>query len=105
MAIIYDCPECGRKVTAPDELAGKKARCPFCQSVVGVPGAEVYEAEALPQPEPIPQRWPEDAVRDPSRPNLPPDLERVARFREPEPVPEEAPGGGRRPCPMCGEMI
>src|SRR6266511_57548 len=102
MAITHDCPACARKLTAPDELAGKKARCPFCQAVMTVPEAPVYEAEAVPppprarEPEPPPRRHEEP----PFRPNLPPELERITARRSAASESDE-----RRPCPMCGEMI
>lgn len=44
MAIPFKCPSCGRKMRARDEQAGKKARCPSCQSVIIVP--DILEVEA-----------------------------------------------------------
>lgn len=37
MPIKFACDQCGRTITVRDELAGKKGRCPGCQSVVTVP--------------------------------------------------------------------
>lgn len=37
MPISVACPECGRHLKAPDALAGKRARCPRCRTVVDVP--------------------------------------------------------------------
>ncbi len=41
MAIHFACgnPQCGKSVRAPSSAAGKKARCPFCQTVQTVPEA------------------------------------------------------------------
>ena len=39
MSIVFECPSCGKRAQAPDELAGKKARCPQCQTVIQVPQA------------------------------------------------------------------
>ncbi len=73
MSISFDCPACGKKTKAPDEMAGKRARCPLCKEVIQVP-EPAYEFEEAPQTS--------DKAAD-------------------------AEGGdeGRKPCPMCGEMI
>ena len=39
MATRFACASCGKSVEAPDELAGRKARCPHCQAVQVVPGS------------------------------------------------------------------
>jgi hypothetical protein len=36
MSITVACPSCGRKLHAPDSLAGRKAKCPQCGKVVTV---------------------------------------------------------------------
>jgi hypothetical protein len=36
MPITVSCP-CGKKLTAPDDLAGKRAKCPACGEAVNVP--------------------------------------------------------------------
>jgi hypothetical protein len=43
MAIPVQC-SCGRRLQAPDEQAGQKARCPLCQGLVQVPGEAVEVA-------------------------------------------------------------
>lgn len=35
--IRFACPSCGKRLKCTPELAGKKTRCPKCQSPVGVP--------------------------------------------------------------------
>jgi hypothetical protein len=37
MPISFACQKCGKAVTAHDQLAGKPATCPECNSVVTVP--------------------------------------------------------------------
>lgn len=39
MTIRFTCdnPECGKSISAPDELGGKKARCPHCGKVLLIP--------------------------------------------------------------------
>jgi hypothetical protein len=84
MPIRFECPACKKRTQAPEELAGRKARCPNCQAVINVPDLPepVEEADEAPQPAPAPAR------RAPAR-------------RAEDDEPEEQ----RRPCPMCGEMI
>lgn len=50
MAISFECTECGKKLKANDQLAGRKIKCPACQSVLGVPPA-VSPQEDVEQPE------------------------------------------------------
>ena len=38
MITLY-CPSCQMKLKVPDELAGKKARCPQCRQTTNIPGA------------------------------------------------------------------
>jgi hypothetical protein len=81
MAIEFTCVACGKQLKAPDERAGKTARCPHCQRVVEVP-EPVYDAEESP-PVPVGQEIHGDRGM----------LPRSAKQEE------------RRPCPMCGELI
>lgn len=46
MSIQLTC-DCGKRLKAPDELAGKKAKCPSCGRAITVP-AEVAAPEASP---------------------------------------------------------
>jgi hypothetical protein len=45
MAINATCPQCGKKIKAPDSAAGKKGKCPACQAVFQVPDAAPTEAD------------------------------------------------------------
>jgi predicted RNA-binding Zn-ribbon protein involved in translation (DUF1610 family) len=82
MPIQFECSACGKKIKAPDENAGKKARCPYCHAVIVVP-EPVYEAEDVSAP----PAGRQDAYGVQAAPPQPPKQEE------------------RRPCPMCGEMI
>jgi hypothetical protein len=59
MPIQFDCPSCGKKVKAPDNMVGKKAQCPSCKSILVIPepvyDAEEVQAESSPAPA-LPQR-------------------------------------------------
>lgn len=35
------CPNCDKKIKAPDKYAGKKAKCPGCSSAINIPHAEI----------------------------------------------------------------
>jgi hypothetical protein len=39
MPITFSC-NCGKTLRVPDEHAGRRAKCPACNAVVGVPGPE-----------------------------------------------------------------
>jgi phage FluMu protein Com len=110
MAISIRCPQCGRKLNAPDTAAGKRARCPDCKAIVTLPAASEAPPEDILDAEPL-------GVSDIPPP---PALQTVERARQgfypPDPEPRDiplapiAPGmepaaPPRKPCPMCGEMI
>ena len=40
MPIRVKCTQCGRRLVAPDTLAGKKAKCPKCGTIMPVPKPE-----------------------------------------------------------------
>jgi len=93
MSISFQCPQCGKKLKAPDEAAGKSSSCPGCGGKVTCP-EPVYDAELFDESQP------------------PAGLDPYADLDDPKPygVAEPQPGAaasadGRRPCPMCGEMI
>lgn len=43
----FSCPNCGEMLSAPDELAGKNARCKVCGQVITVPGARAEEQRPI----------------------------------------------------------
>src|SRR5262245_19320578 len=85
MPVTFQCPTCGRTTQAPDELAGRQAKCPHCLTVIQVPRPD----EAV---EDVPL-----AVAAPREPAVP--------GAEPAPTVSAAGEIQRRPCPKCGEMI
>jgi hypothetical protein len=53
MAIVLSCPDCGRKLRVPDELLGKKVKCPACGKIFR---GEVESPTEAPPPEEEPLR-------------------------------------------------
>ena len=112
MAITVRCPECGKRLQAPDSAAGKRAKCPNCSKVLVIP-EPVYEAEEFAE-EPAPAPAPEPAPAP--QPAGPRDLSDLLDEADeyplqappptlPTPTPSSIGGDARRPCPMCGEFI
>jgi hypothetical protein len=69
MPIAVSCRQCGKTLSAPDQLAGKKVRCPACQAVLVVPSplAEETFKVADVEPEPVkrqPRRVPDEPDED-----------------------------------------
>jgi len=121
MATIVDCPSCSRKLRVPEELLGKKVKCPTCSGT--------FDAVAAPDLGGTPM--PSSPVRPPVNPQL--ELGNESRIppgsgeRSPAPAaPSETPPGslpvseqetlmhpGSEPaaeqdlvsCPYCGEKI
>jgi hypothetical protein len=90
MPILVTCP-CGKQLSARDDLAGKKVKCPGCGGVVGIPAAagptpvaivEAVTDRPAPPPAPVvldaivvdddraPRREPARPAADPGRPLL-----------------------------------
>lgn len=65
MPISLTCSECGKRLKARDELAGKLLPCPNCGRKVVVPQAEESAAGYLLQEEPPPQSPPVSAIAAP----------------------------------------
>jgi hypothetical protein len=62
MAIEFTC-ECGKKMTAKAEWAGKKTRCPACNAAITIPvpkSAEPVKAEQKPAHDPMSDAIPVD---------------------------------------------
>lgn len=45
MSIPFTCPACGKKLSAADKMAGRKARCTDCDAPITVPGEQVTDAD------------------------------------------------------------
>ena len=93
MSISTECPECGKRLKAPDSAAGRKAKCPQCGAAVPIPepvydAEEVFDAEIAGDEETVYESEDEDGYRLGQVPARPP-----------------VPASDRRACPMCGEMI
>lgn len=86
MSIQVICPSCAAMFNAPDNAAGKRAKCPKCSGTIPIPGrlvaAEVVDAQ-------------EDLAASPT------DADSDAMA----PAIAVATTGERKPCPKCGEMI
>ena len=94
MPISFLCPQCGKKLKAPDEAVGKSSKCPGCGAKVTCP-EPIYDAELADAPAAGPDGVGPYGDLDPDKP-----YELAAS--EPAAAPAEE---ARRPCPMCGEMI
>ena len=102
MAISVKC-ECGKPLRVPDEMGGRKVRCPACKAVLAVPAVEEDE-EIMPAPSPRREALPpapEDRPRSRRRP-VEEDEEEAPRPRkrlrqqdegEEEPEPAKKKGG------------
>lgn len=89
MPISITCPSCGKKLSAPESAAGKRAKCPKCATIVMVPNPQ----------EPIVDEPVAENPLDPDFDDL--GLPAANPYASPPPVDEPE----RRPCPACGEMI
>lgn len=86
MSIAVVCPECSAKLNAPDSAAGKRVKCPKCQTGITVPAAVAEEAafeevvdEPAPQPKPRPKARAiadnDDDVEKPRKRRVEPEVE------------------------------
>ncbi len=87
MPISITCQECGKGLRAPDGLAGKKAKCPQCGTVIPVP-SDVVDAEVM-------DLEPEQAVAPPSS-----DAK-----KKPCPMCGEMIQSSAVKCRFCGELL
>ena len=81
MPIKVKCNSCGTTLSAPDNAAGKRAKCPKCESPIEIPHPAA-ENDAL------------DALSSP-----------FDGLSEEEMTSGEVQQDERKPCPACGEMI
>ncbi len=104
MPVEVVCEECGRRLAARDDLAGKRVRCP-CGSVLEVPGpgrGRPPSGPARPAARPAaptPGRRPPPPP-PPAEPDSEPELE--VEFDEAD---APAPAAAERRCPYCHEVI
>ena len=50
MAIEFNCPECSKLLSVPDDSEGRQARCPSCSAVCDVPAAASASTDSVPTP-------------------------------------------------------
>ncbi len=96
MSIEFHC-DCGQKIAVPDQMAGKKGKCPGCGNVLDVP---------QPHAEPIPVAT---AAPDDPEPDFGPIPPPVSGASEEGDVDQIVPTGETaaeyKDCPYCGEKI
>lgn len=88
MPITLGCTACGKRFRARDESAGKKVKCPYCQTPVVVPTAD--EASVAPAPAeapPAPVSRPASRVEPPPSPKVAPAADWGTAPPEPPPAP------------------
>lgn len=103
MPISFACPECDHAIKAPDELAGRRVKCPSCKAAVSVP-ARAAAKRATPPPaedeesRPAPSK--QAARREPPRRPAPPpdadDPDDRPRRKPPRDDEDDADDGPRR---------
>src|SRR5437879_6514021 len=64
MASTFECPKCGRELKVPDELLGKKVKCPACQSIFITAAEEETPAPKPAASEVIPSRTSPEATEE-----------------------------------------
>ena len=128
--IKFSC-KCGRKLAAPLDKAGRKARCPTCGAIVAIPSGAatserphdeyaslydkrmaeqseappvVYEPEAEPDPEPEPPEPAQEPTPEPDPAARAEHEGRDAAEREETPK-SDAPERPTKNCRFCGEKI
>ena len=104
MSIKVKCGNCGKKLKAKDESAGKKVKCPDCGKILRIPepvidavddGFDSYDDNGF-----------DDAYGSNPYANDPYGDDPFAGGDMASYGTEVSqPGGGKKPCPMCGEMI
>jgi hypothetical protein len=92
MPTTVDCPTCSRKLRIPDELLGKKVKCPQCGNAFlarapAAPAEEMGEEEAPAPP-------PKAAAAPARRPAAPPPAEDEEEPEEEAPAPRRRGGNG-----------
>ncbi len=95
VSIKVTCNACGKKLKAKGESAGKKVKCPGCGDILIIPEA-VYDAV-----EDEFDDYGDDTFDDDTYGEDPFASDDIDSYGSEISVPAK----GRKPCPMCGEMI
>lgn len=107
MPVVTRCPECSRQLRVPDDLLGKKVRCPGCKVVFTAAAAEDdAPGDEAPPPRssgsrPAPREEPDERIEKEPRSRRAPPVNQEEDFQEDEGgndflEDEEAPRGRRR---------
>ncbi|MBL8796645.1 MAG: hypothetical protein JNM56_22275 [Planctomycetia bacterium] len=91
MPAIVDCPSCNRKLRIPDELLGRKVKCPTCNTTFDAVASPSGGAPPAPPPPP-----PGGVTAAPPTAPPPPAF---------TPPPQDAPLMAHKRCPYCGENV
>jgi phage FluMu protein Com len=69
--IKFKCAKCGKEISAADEHAGRKAKCPGCQTILQIPGARAAPAPPKPVVPAVEEDIAEAVEEAPPRPRKP----------------------------------
>ena len=101
--IKFPCPRCGATISAPDELAGRKGKCPRCREITTVPSTSPQASPPARKPRPADAEpavaEPEEAVaaeEDLPRRTGRPQTGRPQRRRDDDADDNDRPQGRRR---------
>lgn len=73
MAIVFSCNQCNHRLRVPEDVAGKRIKCPQCQQVLRIP--EASQASLADQAEPQPTQTP---------PTEPSEEDRLLQLKTPD---------------------
>jgi len=97
MPAIVDCPSCNRKLRIPDELLGRKVKCPTCSTTFDAVASPAAGAPPVPS---TPSAPPASFAPAP-----PPIAKPQAAPMAPAPPPQDAPPLAHKRCPYCGQNV
>lgn len=75
--IKFSCPDCGQHLAAPDNMSGHTTKCPRCEKLVTVPGAEGRAETPIQQPAPRQPASDDESLRPPVNPDEMAALEKI----------------------------
>jgi hypothetical protein len=102
--IRLSCHQCARQINAPDQLAGKKIRCPRCQQVLAVPApAGAIQPLVLEAPPGVQAGGAQPAAMDPAADVIVEGVEVVVA--PPTVLPASSPPQGSRSVPEVDELL
>lgn len=75
MAIVFSCNQCSHRLRVPEDVAGKRIKCPQCQQVLRIPEASPPSLADEPEPQPQPTQTP---------PTEPSEEDRLLQLKTPD---------------------